>query len=137
MIHWFIDVKVEHRPNVPMVARSGGIGPWKKIILGAYWNNLSLNEQTAVLYHEREHCRRFHMEKRLLALPFCWLGAVQRWARRQELECDAAAAEAGFGYEMQRVIGKFEPNHNEFYPTHRERIENLFLHMQREARNHA
>lgn len=58
--------------------------------------------------------------------PFCWLGSVQKAARKQELFCDAYAAKRGYGEGMLEVINLYRGGpESVLYPTTAERREHL------------
>ena len=105
-----------------LMADSRGIWWWKKIVLGASWFNLESTQKQAVLLHEAAHCLKFHLEKRLLAIPLLFLrpAFATEIAMRQEIEADRFAAERGFGVELLSVLSKFSHG-GQFYPTFKER----------------
>jgi hypothetical protein len=108
------------------LAQAKGIWPFKSIAVGPLWFTLTGAEQQACLLHEVGHNRRFHLEKRLLVLPFFWIGFIQRMAARQEMEADAFAAREGYGLHFLKVISRHHQTDGEFYPSFGERIQNLY-----------
>ncbi len=123
-----VEVDIHHH----FVAQAHGFWPFKKIMLGASWFNLDSAEKQAVLLHEVGHCKRFHMEKRLLFFPLLLFDfdKVERMAREQEHEADEFAARAGYGLELLSAIKKIPPHDTEwnFYPTYEEREKRIKSH---------
>ena len=108
------------------LARSVGLWPRKRIIIGTRFMVLKHEERIAVLLHETHHCRAFHLEKRILLIPFLWTKWIEKVCRQHELDADSYASNNGFGAEMLSVIHKFFRNPiDEFYPTYEQRAENL------------
>jgi hypothetical protein len=120
----FLGIPVEVDTESHFLADSRGVWPRKKIVLGVSYFYLSEREKEAVLCHEVAHCKRFHMEKRLLALPLLFMrpAFTSRMASNQELEADRFAAERGLGVELLQVIRKYPENQGQFHPNRTERV---------------
>lgn len=109
-----------------VLAVARGVWPFKRIVVGPAWLLLSPREQHAVLLHEAHHCRAWHMELRILALPFVLLPRVQKWARMMELAADAFAVREGYGIDLiNLVVRRGDGGTDPFYPTHCERLAHL------------
>lgn len=110
-----------------LTADSRGIWPWKKIVLGVSWFYLAAREKEAVLMHEAAHCLKFHLEKRIAAIPLLFLrpAFATEIAMRQELEADRFAAERGFAVELLSVLRKLGGKDGQFYPTFYTRAKHL------------
>jgi Zn-dependent protease with chaperone function len=131
--------RVEFDPDLRLYAEARGLWPFKRIVVGRLWYALPDHERQAVLMHEVGHCRRAHMEIRAfllvpLAAPkviwqaLCGLEElrppefIRRIACNQEIEADAYAARAGFGYAMMAHLDRVrELKPTIFYPSHAER----------------
>lgn len=124
-IDTFLGYRVLFTTDRSVFAEARGIWRWKYILVGVGWNVLPYEEQIAALLHEARHCQLFHMEQRILLLPFCWMKWAQRIAQRQELACDAFAHANGFGHEMLRIVSKTQNGGGEFYPLLKDRVDHL------------
>ncbi len=123
----FLGIKVVVDPASRLIADARGFWPFKRIALGTPWFYLPERQRQAVLYHEAAHVRRWHMEKRFLALPLLFLRPLVARAlcAEQECEADRFAAEAGLGAELAAVLKKFPPEGGAFYPALDERLPRL------------
>lgn len=130
----FCGYRVKADPSRDGVAWARGVWPFKWIVLGRWWFWLTPGEQNAVLMHEVGHCDRFHFEKRLLALPLCWLPAVRRWAREHEHEADACAVREGHGYALLRFLRRYPGACDDtmFHPPPEERQQRILRLMAQE-----
>lgn len=108
-------------------ARAFGIWPFKRIVVGENWFYLSPREKRAFLLHEVGHCKRFHMEKRLLALPMLLINSQFniRMAIEHEHEADQFAAREGYGIELLAAIKRLGYTSGTFYPTYAARAERV------------
>lgn len=105
------------------MAQAHGVWPFKHIVVGENWFYLNKREKMAVLLHEACHCKRLHMEKRLMALPMLIInvGFNVRLTQRQEHEADEFAAKQGYGVELLSALRKFKGKPSIFYPSLDER----------------
>lgn len=120
-------VKVDLRTRC--MAQARGIWPFKRIIIGENYFYLTPREKYGVLLHEAAHCKKFHMEIRLLALPLLLINPDFniRLSKEQEHQADEFAAREGYGVELLSAINKIK-NHSEagmFYPTYEARVERV------------
>ena len=117
-------VPIEVDAGSHLIADARGIWPSKKIVVGATYFALTEGEKRAVLHHEAAHCLKFHLEKRLLALPLLFLrpGIATSIAVNQELEADAFAAECGLGVELLSFLTRMVGKDGQFYPARAERM---------------
>ena len=120
-------IVVRFDEDFPGVAESRGIWPFKRIVVGARFFHMHGSTQRAVLLHEAGHCKLFHMERRILALPALFLnpGFANDLCVRQELQADKFAADKGFGVELLALIRRMEGDHGRFYPSRERRIAQL------------
>lgn len=99
-----LSIPVRYDPRARGIAFARGVWPLKSIVVGIGWFHLSAGEQQAALAHEVGHCRGFHLELRLLLLPFYWCEWAQAIARRQEFDADAFAVRSGQGAGMLQLM---------------------------------
>lgn len=120
----YLGVPIEVDIGSYLIADSRGIWPKKRIVLGATWFSLPIGEREAVLAHEAAHCKKFHLEKRLLALPLLFLrpAFAQSIAQGQELEADQFACERGHGADLRSMLGRLHGKEGQFYPLVAERV---------------
>lgn len=113
--------------NSKRIADARGVWPFKCIVVGENWFYLDPREKLAVLEHEAAHCLNFHMEKRLLALPWLLIDAHFniRMCIEQEHEADEFAARAGYGVELLSAIKKISGDKGTFYPTFAARADRI------------
>jgi Zn-dependent protease with chaperone function len=106
MVHLktFLLIPVKYDRKRTGIAWACGLWPLKSIVIGMGWFGLTPSEQQAALAHEAGHCRHFHLEKRLLLLPFAGCEWAQAIARRHELEADAFAVRHGHGHGMLQLV---------------------------------
>jgi Zn-dependent protease with chaperone function len=108
------------------VAVARGVWPFKKIAVGPSLNLLSERERFAVLYHEAAHCKRFHMEARILLLPLLLLSRIVRYfTHRHEFSADRFAAEHGWGVDLATWLMRVNQPESDFYPSCAERVRAL------------
>ncbi len=112
------------------IAFARGFWPLKRIEVGRGWFRLRPGEQDAALAHEAGHCFCRHLEKRLLLAPLCWLPAVQRWARAQELEADGFAVREGYASALLRLLASHPSPGNALMPSGQERATNILRLLQ-------
>jgi hypothetical protein len=112
-----IPVLVDMHTHIP--AQAKGLWPFKRIVLGQGFFYLGLREKEAVLHHEACHCRRFHLERRLCAIPLLLVAprVAEKIAIEHELEADRAAVHRGFGAELLRVLHKLHGPGGQFHPS--------------------
>lgn len=122
MPSFFLGIPIEFDINSKLMADSRRVWPWKKIVLGQSWFRLPNREREAVLLHEAGHCKLFHLEKRIAAIPLLFLrpAFATEIAMRHELEADRFAAERGFAVELLSVLRKLGHG-GQFYPSFDER----------------
>jgi Zn-dependent protease with chaperone function len=131
--HEFMGIPVLVDIGGHFIAESRGIWPWKKIVLGFSWFVLTPREKEAVLLHEAAHCKMFHMERRICAVPMLFIrpAFATQVAMGHELAADRFAASQGFGKELLSVLAKMRRNQSadsgsgQFYPTYVSRETNL------------
>lgn len=79
-----------------------GLWPFKKIIVGRQFFQLSMDERCAVLLHEYGHCKHFHVERQLLGFLFPF-GRRDRVIKREQ-QADDYAANAGFSQPLADAL---------------------------------
>ena len=123
----FLGIPVFVDESSHLTADSRGIWPWKKIVLGISFFYLERREKEAVLLHEAAHCKKFHMERRIAAIPLLFLrpAFANEIAISHEIEADRFAAERGFAVELLSVLRKIGGKEGRFYPTFDERAKHL------------
>ena len=101
------------------VATARGVWPFKRIVVGENFFYLTQKQQMAFLLHEVGHCKKMHMEKRLLSLPWLLIDPERNiaQAKEQEHEADEFAAREGYGVELLSGLKKFTGESGVFYPT--------------------
>lgn len=122
-----LGIPVIFDPFSPLHADSRGLWKWKRIAIGPAYFQLSDAQQIAVLFHEACHCLKFHLEKRILALPLLLFrpGFCFRLCQQQELEADTFAAEHGHGKALLSMLTQTDRESGPFYPRLEERIASL------------
>ena len=99
------------------------VGP--AVVVGRYFDNLTLPEQAAVIAHERGHVFHCHASRRIW-----WLLSGQ-WAdlafrcREQEFECDIYAAELGHYAGLCAFLSLVRVNGSTLHPSSDDRLGNL------------
>ena len=123
----FLGIPVYVDVHSHLTADSRGIWPFKKIVLGVTFFFLTERQREAVLCHEAAHCKKFHMERRIAAIPLLFLrpAFANEIAMSHELEADRFAAERGFAVELLAVLRKLGGKEGRFYPTFDARARNL------------
>ena len=123
----FLGIPVFVDEGSHLMADSRGIWPWKKIVLGMSFFYLSAREKEAVLCHEAAHCKKFHLERRIAAIPLLFLrpAFATEIAMSHELEADRFAAERGFALELLSTLRKLGGKEGRFYPTFEARARQL------------
>lgn len=119
-------VPLEYDNNSRHIAHASGIWPFKRIIVGPGWFSLSHREQMAVLLHEVWHCKRWHLEARVIMLPFF---AARWWIRvckRQELSADAFVVRQGYGIELCQFLSRIHATTDDYHPSIIERRQRMF-----------
>ncbi len=114
--------------DLPRIADARGFWPFRKfIVVGLAWIRLPYRQRIAVLHHEAEHCRKRHMEKRLLLLPLLFAAPrfVRNVCRAQEIEADKFAAANGFGLDLARLLERSREPESMFYPSYEARVHRL------------
>lgn len=106
------------------IAEARGVWPLKSIMVGPAWFGLDGDQQQATLLHEVWHCKRLHLEARILLLPFFWTKWVRRIAAKQELAADDYAARNGYAMAMMSIVS-LRPASPPYYPTLSERLGRL------------
>ena len=114
-------VEVYYDPDTEQLAHAVGVWWRKRIVVGPIWWTLHRRERYAILLHEAGHCRRYHLEVRLLWLPLFWTEFAARLCRQQELAADAFVAEQGYGADLLAALRRLETVPGTFYPSHEER----------------
>lgn len=127
-----IPVDIDVRQAATACAR--GLWPFKRIVVGLKWYALPVDQRVAVLYHEAGHCRLFHLEKRILALPLLLVAPrlAAAIARRHELASDRYAAQAGFAAPHIAYLEEAHADDSDFYPSREERISSLRAYLEGE-----
>lgn len=120
-------VPVSYDPGLKNISDSRGIWPFKKIVVGPQFLQLSPGEQGAVLLHEVGHCQLYHLEKRIAMM---WLVLVSpkrllRLCLAQEYEADAYAAKEGFAPYLASVFSRLQDAEGVLHPDLALRIERL------------
>jgi len=64
-----VPVRVDRFPKREFIAEARGVWPFKRIVVSPHFLMMHPTYQRAVLAHEAGHCKHFHFEKRILALP--------------------------------------------------------------------
>lgn len=123
----FLGIPVFVDEGSHLMADSRGVWPWKKIVLGMSFFYLGAREKEAVLLHEAAHCRKFHLERRIAAIPLLFLrpAFATEIAMAHELEADRFAAERGFAVELLAALRKLGGKEGRFYPTFDTRAKHL------------
>jgi len=105
------------------IAVSSGVLFWKKIEIGDRFLSLPEDMQKAALAHEIGHCKKWHIEQRILCLLFCF--PLVLWlCRKQELEADKFAAEAGHAKALLKFF-QDEFDGEGTHPSHQLRRQHL------------
>lgn len=111
-------IKVFFDPCLQIPAQSKGLWPFKKIVVGKQYLPITPREKMAILSHEEAHCKKFHLERRILALwaIIFFPKLAAKWACQHELDADAFAAKHGYGVELREALSGFKSPPSMFYP---------------------
>jgi Zn-dependent protease with chaperone function len=128
-------IRVSYSDKLSLLSESRGIWPWKKIVVGPLFWQLTFREQGAVLLHEAGHCRNFHLEKRLLMTPYILFrpSLVLQICAEQEFEADFYSAAHGYSYELMTLFQKMTAQKSPFHPDMASRIERLKVFIENQA----
>lgn len=100
--------------------------PWGTIRTGEYFEYLPVDEQRAVIAHERGHLHHRHVWKRVKHFVRHGFNGLHELCAAQELEADSYARDTGHG----EALGKFLTKHVKMtaygYPSVIRRLENLY-----------
>jgi Zn-dependent protease with chaperone function len=145
----FKGIPVRYDESFPNLAVARGFWPNKYIVVGPLFCRMTPRQQVAVLTHEEHHCRRLHLEQRLLVLalicvPALWLLTTREIAallltagmvifaewlsHRHEFNADKLAHEHGYGVEFIEILmamGAHDGSNDPFHPSHKDRIAHL------------
>jgi len=123
-------IRIVHDPLSATLSDSRGLWPFKKIVVNDHFFRLAPPEQAAFILHEVGHCKLFHLEKRVLALPLLFVrpSYLNRLCIEQEHEADAYAAAQGFGPYLVSAFSRMKMDgENLLHPDFKSRIERLRL----------
>jgi len=122
-----VPVRVDRFPKREFIAEARGVWPFKRIVVSPHFLMMHPTYQRAVLAHEAGHCKHFHFEKRILALPFLILTPawIREFAHDQEIEADAFAATQGYGLELAAMLDQHVFGESDFYPSNATRSSRL------------
>ena len=110
------------------IARTIGVGPFKAIQLGKYFDSLSDPEKLAVIYHEQAHIEFGHAWQRikwLFTVP--WASIPERCVQ-QEYEADDYVARKGYEFGLWSFLDKarmLSHSGGIFHPSPEDRIDRL------------
>jgi len=122
MIHFYVTTK-------PLYAYAFSFLWYKRITLGAKFEELKNEERKAAIFHECGHVSGHHTEWRILCALFCpWL--LKDFCRKQELEADLYAAQYGYAKGLLSLLEK-EWVGNFFQPSHAIRREQLKQYLEK------
>lgn len=119
----FLGIPVRYDENLKSICESRGVFRWKEIVVGPDFARFPAGEQAALLTHEAGHCKRFHVERRLLALLTPW--RLKRLCIEQEFEADRFARAMGFGPLLASAFARLAPAKQVLHPPRHERIMRL------------
>jgi hypothetical protein len=111
------------RTDLKTIAFSAG----PVVVTGRYFEHLALNEQLAIIAHERGHIYHRHQLKRLWwVISFQWRGMAEK-CKLQELQADKYAVLVGCADGLVSFLKQFGPHESPLHPTQELRIQEIEL----------
>ena len=115
------------KSDEPIIARAISFFGWREIVTGSRFDDLTPQQQAAVIAHETAHIESCHTEQRIACLLIS-IFLLPILACRQELEADRIAAERGHAEGLLSLLSS-EYDGGWLQPSHAERRQALKRHV--------